>query len=290
MTDRLIELDRQKDVFELGRVFLENGTGDLKTRVVPYGLRFRRNGEPDFAYETKTVLGRMEYEGMMSMYELAKMGFSHVFWISPPGGPANYPEGRLVVGKVVKTDNEVEFECRGVPILDSEDKLLEEVSELIKNGGVNLVGGLGSVEDLRSRAIGINLDDEQLWDFCKHIFGMGEVWDVIKRGEDVVRASEVIGVAGEVLVDIRRRFGVVTPKNSLQAGIMFEQVMAVRGWSISGGNHGGTNMSVLNGQMGVFDKVYVGENKIRIDSMGNVQHYCKNCGCWYSGDKCPFCS
>jgi len=110
----------------------------------------------------------------------------------------------------------------------------------------------------------------------------------LKQGEDIKRVDEVVGVVEEVLGDIERRFGIIDKNNSLQAGVMFEQIMESRGWGIIGGNHGGTNMSMVTGKMSVFDKLYsFGESSlVKVDSEGNVKHLCKKCGRWYMGDTC----
>lgn len=244
--ERLITLGTQfGKPGELGRTFLENRVGPIEERVVPYDLVFDREGNPvGFKVGRDTEIKRLEDDGMRTMYKLAKMGYSHVFWLSPPGGPVNYPEGRLVVGIVKKVGEETILECRGIPIIESCQTMWEKACQLINMGGVVLSGGLKAVEDLREQAIGINLIDELPWDFCEEVFGMGEVWETIRGEEDLKRTREVVGVVGQVLNQIERRFGVVTQYNSIQAGIAFEQMMAVSGWSIRGGNHGSTNIGL----------------------------------------------
>jgi hypothetical protein len=289
---RLIELEKysQRDgLGELGGVFLENGnTEEIQRRVNPYELKFDNLGRPDFAFEMETELGRAEYKGMESMWELARSGYPYVFWLSPPGGRSVYTEGRLVVGKVIKNSKEVELECRGIPVLGTAERMVEAAFELLDKGGI-IVDGIRKAEDLREQAIGINLpaNGQDLWGFCEEVFGMKEVWEVIRRGDDIKRKKEVMGMVGEAMEEIKVRFGKVDMENSVVAGAMLERMMAGWGYQIVGGNHGGTNTAAMQGAFGfVFN-----EGKItKILANGERSSYCEKCQCWYKGDKCPYCS
>lgn len=282
---RLIELERQ-DLGEVGRSVVENlATREVKKRVVPHRLEFSSNGEPCLLYENKSVLGRAEYEGMMSMFRLAKK-CDYVFWFSPPEGRSEYTEGRLEVGRVISRQNGIKLDCRGIPVLTGGQKMLEMARSIYAEGGVS-EGFVDGVEDLREQAIGINLEGEDIWDFCERTLGMEEVWEVIRKGEDVEMTNRVTGLTGEVVEIIRRKLGVIDEDNSVLAGAMFERMMAVRGYQVSAGNHGSLN-SLAPG--GVFDSVFNEGKRTRIDSMGNKETYCKLCHKWYTEDNCPYCS
>jgi len=289
--ERLITLETQfENPGELGRLLLENRVGPVKERVVPYDLVFDRDGNPvDFKVGRDTEIKRLEDNGMRTMYKLAKMGYSHVFWLSPPEGPANYLEGRLVVAIVKKAGEETILECRGIPIIESYQTVWEKACQLINMGGVVMSGGLRNVEDLRQQAIGINLKDELPWDFCELVFGMNEVWEVIRQEKDLESTKRVVGVVGKVLSEIERRFGVVNQYNSIQAGIVFEHMMARSGWSIAGGNHGSTNIglsatssfnTLFSKSVGVIRPVEI--NGKRVCPCGQVLEsgatVCKKCG------------
>lgn len=282
--NRLIELERQLGV-EVARSVVENFAGEVQKRVVPYSLEFSDRAEPCFPYERKSLLGRAEYEGMMSMYRLGQ-NYDYVFWFSPPGGRSGYTEGRLMVGKVLSRENGLEFECRGIPVLESSQKILEMARNIYARGGVS-ENFVDEAEDLREQAIGINLKGGDLWDFCEEVLGMGEVWQVIREGKDVEMTKEVTKVTEEVKTRVERSLGGISSNNSVRAGAMFERMMADRGYRIMGGNHGGLNSAILGG--GIFDRLYE-SRRIRIDSSGNIQKYCEICRCFYTGDRCPYCS
>jgi hypothetical protein len=79
------------------------------TRVYPFLLALHGStvvnpelGPHDIStmYSSHTKLDRMEREAGLSMRDclLHKPEGTLAIWISPPGGPLNYPESRIVVG------------------------------------------------------------------------------------------------------------------------------------------------------------------------------------------------
>jgi hypothetical protein len=289
MSKRLIELERydhQDPTGELPGTIIENGVGEVQKRINPYSLEYDFKGEPKFPYEAKTVVGKAEYEGMKSIWELAKDGYQYVFWLSPPGGRSVYTEGRLVVGKVIKNDGEISLECRGIPVLESAEKMMKTANDLLDKGGTT-IDGIRNSEDLRSQAIGINLENKDLWDFCEEIFGMKEVWETIRRGEDLKNKIEITDKTELAKKIVRVNLGEINSGNSIVAGAMFEGIMARWGYKIAGGNHGGTNLDALGGAFGYL----YNEGKLtRISASGEKISYCEKCHCWYKGDKCPYCA
>lgn len=250
--ERLITNIKRQGINELGGVFLENKKDKEAERINPYVLKFKANGEPDFAYEKESVLGKMEYEGMKSMQELALRGKKYLIWMSPPGGISSYTEGRVVVGKVLEADGEVKIECRGIPLLRSRDDLQEMALKWMENGGVSM-DEIKTVEDIRQESIGINLEnDDEFWDKCQQIFGVPEVWDYIRTGKDIVNKKNTEAAVIDVMKEIQIRGNV---KNE---GLFFEMMMKSRGFEIVGGNHGGTNMDIFGGrqQIGVFSTLF----------------------------------
>jgi len=283
MGNRLIELDRQFDA-EVAKSVVENLAGEVEKRVVPYGLEFSARAEPRFPYEKESLLGRAEYEGMMSIFRLGQ-NHDYVFWFSPPGGRSAYTEGRLVVGKVLSRENGLELECRGIPVLEGADKMLEMARNIYSEGGVS-ESFVNGAEDLRERAIGINLEEEvDLWDFCEEVLGMREVWQVVREGKDVEMTERVTRVTEEVKVRVEKSLGGINSGNSVRAGAMFEIMMASRGYRIMGGNHGGLNSVILG--RGIFNNVFNEGKLVRINEKG--EKYCEACKHWYTGDKCPYC-
>jgi hypothetical protein len=283
----LIELEKQKDLGELGGTFLENlKTEEIQKRVNPYELKFDERGQPNFKYETKTEMGQAEYAGMRSMWELASDGYQYVFWLSPLGGRSIYTEGRLVVGKVIKNGEETEMECRGIPLLESAEKMLGMANGILDRGGT-VTDGIRKPEDLREQAIGINLNGD-LWQFCEEIFGMNRVWEAIRLGEDVKRKAEVVGMVKRAMGEVEVRFGAkIGQRESIMAGAMLEGIMARWGYAIVGGNHGGTNTAMMTG---AFNNIFNEGKLTKITATGEKLSYCDRCSCWYKGDKCPYCS
>lgn len=222
----------------MGGVFLENKKDKEAERINPYVLEFNGQGEVDFLCDRESRLGKMEFEGMKSMRELALRGKKYLIWLSPPGGESGYTEGRVVVGKVLETGGNVRIECRGVPLLRSRDEMEEMTLNWVKDGAVTM-DEVRSVEDLRRESLGINLESEaDLWDKCEEIFGVKEVWDYIRDGKDKVNKSKVEGLVNEAVAEIHQRgFG--------NEGMLLELMMRVRGYEIVGGNHGGTNLGMM---------------------------------------------
>jgi len=252
--ERLITLEKQHDDAELAGIFLENAVEKVEKRINPYELNFDTEGNPDFRCEQNSEMGRAEYEGMKNIWKLAKSGYKYIFWLSPSGGRSEYTDGRIVVG-IVKDREIVKIDCRGIPILVKSEEMFEMANKIINLGG-NSINEIKQTEDLREQALGINLDvrnQNQLWDFCENIFGMEEVWNVIKQGKDVYRKKEIESIVNETLSEIKVRFGGFTENNSIHAGALLEKMMEQRGYQIEGGNHGGLNSDLTESS---FDKLF----------------------------------
>jgi hypothetical protein len=252
--NRLIELDRQNDIAELAGTFLENKkTDEVEERINPYSLKFDENGEPDFKYEMETDLGKAEYKGMKNVWNLAREGYKYVFWLSPSGGRSIYDQGRISVG-VVKNSEKVEIECRGIPILVTASELYAMGKEIVDCGG-KTIDLIEKAEDLREQAIGINLkNEEQLWYFCRSIFGMEKVWKAIIKGKDISNKREIIKTVDEVLVRVKNCYGSFNSNNSIESGALFEKEMQIRGYQMVGGNHGDLNSNLVGETS--FDKLF----------------------------------
>lgn len=252
---RLITLEKQYDnTNELAGVFLENGVEEIEKRINPYQLTFDINGNPDFRCELNSEIGKAEYEGMRNIWKLAKGGSKYVFWISPSGGRSEYEDGRIVVG-IVEDNDQVKINCRGIPLLVRPEEMIVMANKIIEFGG-NSVGEIKQIEDLREQALGLNFgikNQEELWNFCESVFGVKEVWDVVRQGKDVCRKKEIESVINETLMDIKVRFGGFTENNSIYAGALLEKIMEIRGYQIEGGNHGGLNSDQLESS---FDKLF----------------------------------
>jgi len=191
---------------------------------------------------------------MKNIWKLAKSGYKYIFWLSPSGGRSEYSDGRIVVG-IVEDREIVKINCRGIPILIEPDEMWLMANKIIEFGASS-VEEIEKVEDLREQALGLNFgikNEEELWNFCESVFGVEEVWNVIRQGKDVYRKKEIEAVVGEALIDLRVRFGGFTESNSVSAGALLENMMRYRGYRIEGGNHGGLNSDLTESS---FDKLF----------------------------------
>lgn len=287
--ERLITLEKQHcDLKELAGVFLENGVDEIEKRINPYQLNFDNEGKPEFECENESELGKAEYEGMKSIWKLAREKYKYIFWLSPSGGRSEYEDGRVVVGIVV--DNQkIKINCRGIPIFVEPDELLMMANKIIELGG-NSVNRIEEVEDLREQALGVNLDfgcQDEFWDFCGSIFGMDKVWNEIKNGNDITRKEEIELLVDEALSDIRFRFGEFNENNSIYTGALLERMMEFRGYQIEGGNHGGLNSDLLGSS---FDKLYSNSEIMVKAEIRDGKRYCP-CGTELKDGSsiCPTC-
>jgi hypothetical protein len=182
--NRLVE-SRSSNV-ELAAAFIENRKAELKDRVVPYFLKFKSNGEPDFLYESDSVIGRAEYEGMQNMRALALMGHNFVVWTSPEGGRSNYNDGsRLVVGIVRSRFSEVVIECRGIVLKNESPEELLAMVRVLENGGAVSMDEIRTSEDLREQALAVDVRDEkELWNRMEEAFGYSEIWSEIRNDRE----------------------------------------------------------------------------------------------------------
>ena len=277
----ITDVKKQGEV-EIALVYRENGNGKKEAeRISPYKLIFDRNGEPNFAYSKETNLERAESEGMRSIWELAREGKKYIVLISPPGGDDNYPEGRLIVGKVIATGENVEIECRGMPILENGERLKEMAVELMNRGAVAM-DEIREVEDLRKEAIGVEAKDwNDFLEICDNVFGNHEVWQAIKNGDDLVATAETKKVVVEVMADMFVRGYGNNP-------YVLERMMMGRGYGLRAGNHGGINrVKPLFG--GAFNEMY---GRVSTEILDPRLQRCEQCGYCYMKKKvqCPNCN
>lgn len=283
--------DETAAVEEITRIAIENRKGAEWERISPYILRFNRDGEPDFAYEKESVLGMAEYEGMKNMRELAKNGNRYLIWISPPYGRSGYTEGRVVVGVVKKHEEEVEIECRGVPLLADRQRI-GEMAKRWQEVGFEPMDEIGEVEDLREQALGGNLgNDADFWEWCEVVFGMEKVWEMVQTGEDLKMKKEVeIAVREEWRGVVARGMRLVsTREESVYWGRQIEMGLKRRGLEMVGGNHGGLNSAVGGGIRSAFGELYA-----RVPSIGEKSDKLKECPKCHNfymkkKGKCPAC-
>lgn len=289
ITKRLVESRSPDD--ELAAAFVENGKREEKKRIVPYVLKFDINGEPSFKYKKDTVLGMAEYTGMKNMRELALTGYNFVVWASPEGGRSDYNDGnRLVVAVVTRRGGEVQMECRGIVLKnETPEELLGCIRRLEENGAAPM-DEIRCPEDLREQAVGLKVNNEsELWQEMERAFGHSEIWDEIRRDQDMVNKK----LAQEMIARFRNspESEIAKKRGDIWWGGQLEMFMARNGYEIQGGNHGVTNLSLL-ATMSSFNRLF---NLLPVVSSENLDHRlkrCETCGCYFMKKKgaCPKCS
>ena len=262
--------------------------GKIKLNISPYGM-FRRGGE---IYDVQSGLklesnpkmefGQQEIDGMNHMFELAENELNTIFWISPSGG--FYVDARLVVARASRNDNgELVLDCRSIVVKKTPEQLMQIAIKMVGLENGQMKSWIDDSEGLRSQPIGFCLKDNEWIDFGKRMFGIDEVWDAIKKGEDIKQREQI----EEKVRQVRNRVvGLGYTGRKLTQAFEFEMVR--EGYVLNAvGNHGGSSISP-NRRFEVFDKVY-NSSGVKVDSQGEVWHCCKACGCWYKGDRCPMC-
>jgi len=243
---------------ENAAAFIENRGGvETNKRITPYLLRFKANGEPDFPYERRSVVGKAEYEGMQNMRQLALDGHNFIVWASPEGGRSDYNDGnRLVVAVVKSRYGGVTMECRGI-VLNEEtpDELLNMVRGLEAKGAVAM-DEIRNPEDLREQALALNVKSEdELWKQLEEVCGHMDIWDEIKNDRDKLNKKSV----EEMIARFRNSPESEEAKKigEIWWGARLESFMARNGYRLMGGNHGVTNGSLIASIGGAFEGLYM---------------------------------
>ncbi|MBI2465469.1 hypothetical protein HYV64_04990 [Candidatus Shapirobacteria bacterium] len=285
---RLVESRSPND--ELAAAFVENRKAELKDRIVPYMLRFKANGEPDFPCDKNSVLGRAENEGMQNMRRLAMMGHNYVVWASPELGRSVYKDGsRVVVAIVTGRFQEVTMECRGIVLKnESPEELLEMVRKLQEKGAV-VMDEIRNLEDLREQALAVDVKSEgELWDMMEKAFGNSEIWEEIRNSKDQLTKH----LAEEMIARFRNspESEVAKRGGDIWWGAQLEMFMARNGFQIMGGNHGVSNTSLL-GTMSPFNSLFSMAPVVSSESLDSRLERCNGCGNFFIKKKkqCPKC-
>jgi hypothetical protein len=268
---------------EWAKAMTENREGDWWQRVVKYKLVFDPLGQPTFKVDRSTPLLDAEYTGMMGMRDLAMLGQDWIIWFSPAGGKSEYPESRIIVGKVEKKIGGVEIDCLGICSPQNQEDCLFMAKRFKENGGTSL-GTIFEAEDLREKAIGFEGKDNQILQLIKKVVNVPGVWAAVEDGRvennNRVMEKRVAAIVAD-LPHLRELSGWMIQR-------YIETEMA-RNFGVrlqGGGNHGG---SVLGGGGGVFDQVF-GMTKM-VGELDSRLVECENCHKVYMKKKgeCPAC-
>lgn len=268
---------RKNNVREIAGVFLEEGVvGDVRQRINISDLYFESDIEKcSWEYN---IHSDAEKEATKNIFALGKQGCNLVIWISPEDENGVYKEGRLNIEFPVFGDKEWSIYGRHVPLLCNREETFELAKRLLENSGMS-VSLITEIENIRRQPIGFRIDNIDDWiDVCKDLMPeFVDIWDFIEKGKD---SENKLNMEKEVMLAIEKSDG---------NNYVFEEIMALRGNKIN--QEGGCGSSWNNNTYGfgmIVSKSLGGEVSFKL---GNTEGliFCKKCGCWYDGDKCPIC-
>lgn len=266
---------RKNNVREIAGVFLEEGVvGDMRQRINISDLYFESDIEKcNWEYN---IHSESEKEATKNIFSLGKQGCNLVVWISPEDEEGVYKEGRLNIEFPVFGDKEWSIYGKHVPLLDDQKSTYDLVQRLIENRGIT-IGMITDIESIRCQPIGFRIENIDDWiDACKGLMPeFLDIWNFIEKGKD---AENKLKMEKEVTLAIERSNG---------NNYLFENIMAMRGNKIN--QEGGCGSTWNNNGIGMIVSVNSnGEFTYRLGVTEGLT-FCKKCGCWYSGDKCPIC-
>jgi len=259
----------------VARVYQEEAKGvALKERIV-HAERYDLERIEGDRWDYNQHAGA-EKEATQNCFELARDGFNLVVWISPKS--EIYEEGRLNI--VLPDGDALGFDSWAIPLLLDENKSMELGMRLLELEGVSM-DPITEVESLRRQPIGYKVEEGQQWiDKCRELMPeLSVIWDEIESGEVDRRMMKIV----RKVEMVKARVG--------GDNIRFEREMKKIGLSLNfAGDHGGSWLSQERGR-GIGVIAMVKEGNIIQYSVGSTEGltYCKKCGCWYSGEKCPIC-
>lgn len=265
---------RVTDSEVVARVYQEEGRRVRVEQRVVHAQRYHlaRLEQDNWEYNQHA---EAEKEATKNCFELAKDGFNLIIWISPRS--EIYEEGRL---NIILPDEEAQsFDSWAMPLLLDETGSMELGERLLGLGGVSMDPIVG-VESLRRQPIGYKVEEGQNWiDMCRELMPeLSVIWDEIESGGVDKRMMRIV----RKVEMVKSRVG--------GNNFLFEREMIGFGYHLNiSGSHGGSWLS-LGGMLGVGVRVngIGGEIQYVVGNSENLK-YCKKCGCWYSGDKCPIC-
>lgn len=281
----------------------------LEKRINPFVLEVATDGRvvnpalgpSDVAeyYSDETELDRMEKEAGLKMRDclLCEPEGALSIWISPPGGPLNYEEGRIVVG-LNKEENGVRLlESYGICTNHDPQHCLDISNQL--NGSTNTDCAFDSPEDLRNKVFVVIPPDGEPWGFLRKIIPMDNVWDSIESGQAHQVKQKALKDAQEVAHKTRPLlFNAQTEREYIHAGAYAERLMQARGWKMISGACGSLNGDLMNNE-GMFIHSHfqlnpTGEIVGAKTEIGKFVRRCGKCGkeinkVIKAGYRCPCC-
>lgn len=273
---------RKNGISDIAGAFLEEGVKkDLRERINISDLYPESKIEKD-NWEFN-VHSEEEKEATINVFSLGKRGCNLVVWISPDDGDKShlegrYKEGRLNIDFPVFGENEWAIYGKHVPLLCDGSESLKLAKRLLESKGIS-IEPINNIESVRRQPIGFKIEETDNWiKECKELMPeFMEIWDFIEDGKDV---ENKIKMEKDVVVAMEEAGG---------DNCLFESIMAQMGNQINAEGGHGSSWNNGNGEMGII--VTVNSNGEVTYSLGSTEGltFCKHCGCYYSGEKCPSC-
>lgn len=311
MREREIYFDpRDFERGQFGAIISENFVGPLSERITCRKQRIGLLGDL-WNWEEKSrkwVKAPLKITDLASGHEadvsylvqrLARDGYKYILWMSPSGGPAKYPESRLVVYRTDEvTEGGVEFSYRAICGYQNEGWGLNVAQGLLIDGGKVYGSEMREKDEVRRFPVGLSYRGEDIWGYLKQFVGeMEGVWEVLAAEQENIIFQEKLTVAEAVENGFGDRLGDESMSDywAMVLGAEIEgfvrRQFGIR--LIAGGNHGMSNEAALglmarenygNGylewRMGVvpFEMRVVGRRIYTEAVRRNGKYYCPVCG------------
>ena len=201
-------------------------------------------------------------------------------WISPPGGPLKYEEGRVVVGLNRETNDSKLLESYGICVDFTSQRCLE-ISEIL-NRHTDPDQETRNPEKLRSEIFVIMPPGGKPWEFLRENIPLEKVWDSIESGSahelkrKATQDAQEISQKAMYLLSIAQ-----TEQDYIRAGAYAEREMMARGWKITSGPCGLTNGDIQINSTYFHSHIQVGSSgEVRgiNREMGKFVRNCGKCG------------
>lgn len=196
-------------------------------------------------------------------------------WISPPGGPLDYKEGRVVVGVSKFRDNMKILEAYGFPIFFNRDDCLLIAWRLAEFSQYEYA--LANVETLRENVLIITNPGANPWNLLRDIIPAEEIWASIESGKAQREMEKVLSEAQKATQQVLAQ--ILTARSHLdliRVGAQVEMLMEATRGALS------PSCGTLNKDLLAYTQI-----NVRLSNDGSVISAIKDSGKYIK--KCPYC-
>jgi len=228
----------------------------LEKRVNPFVLEVTKDGRvinsalgPEDVskyYSDSSELDRVEKEAGLKIRDclLSEPDGTLAAWISPPGGPLEHEEGRIVVGLNKESNNTKIAESYGICVNFSSQECLE-ISKSLSNY-TDSKKTINNSEDLRGEVFIIMPPEGKPWEFLREHIPADKIWDSIESGQASLIKQQAVWDAVEVAKTAMQFVSTAqSEQDHILAGALAESLMRSKGWNISSGPCGSLNSELL---------------------------------------------